>query len=100
MNVSDQSQNALDDANEIQTETETESEVVTGPDSQEEQSNETLYDQVLQSSLHNIQDNLSEDNPLLVCEVQKVVRELRRITLLWDELWIGSLLQLHHEAQR
>ncbi len=71
-----------------------------GTESQEEQPTEGFNDQVFQSSLHTILDSLSNDNPLLVSEVKMVVLELRRITLLWDELWIGSLMQLNHEAQR
>ena len=59
-----------------------------------------VNDKVFQGSLHIILDSLSNDNPLLVSEVKTVVKELRRITLLWDELWIGSLVQLNHEAQR
>ena len=69
-------------------------------DSDEEQILEGVNDKVFQGSLHIILDSLSQDNPLLVSEVTTVVRELRRITLLWDELWIGSLMQLSHEAQR
>lgn len=69
-------------------------------DSQEEQPTEGITDQVFQGSLHTILDALSNDNPSLVSEVKTVVKELRRITLLWDELWIGSLMQLNHEAQR
>ena len=59
-----------------------------------------VNDKVFQGSLHVILDSLSNGNPLLVSEVKTVVKELRRITLLWDELWIGSLVQLNHEAQR
>lgn len=53
-----------------------------------------------QSSFHVILDTLMEDNPSLVQEVKCVIQELRRITLLWDELWLGSLTQLHQEALR
>lgn len=28
------------------------------------------------------------------------MRELKRITLLWDELWLGTLLQHHAEISR
>lgn len=33
-------------------------------------------------------------------EVQLLVSELRRITLLWDELWIGALGQMHQDVMR
>ena len=69
-------------------------------DSEEEQVQEGVNDKVFQGSLHIILDALSKDNQSLVSEVKTVVKELRRITLLWDELWIGSLMQLNHEAQR
>ena len=29
-----------------------------------------------------------------------MVKELRRITLLWDELWLGSLNQHHSDIQK
>eukprot|EP00795_Rhopilema_esculentum_P008911 gene8911-16536_t len=68
--------------------------------SQDDMQQEGVNDKIFQSSLHTILDSLSSDNPCLVSEVKTVVKELRRITLLWDELWIGSLMQLNHEAQR
>jgi len=60
----------------------------------------TAEDKIMLSSLHIILDTLNEDSPKLVQEVKCVVQELRRITLLWDELWLGSLTQLHQESQR
>ena len=67
---------------------------------EEDQILDSASDKVYQSSLHIILDSLSHEKPLLVSEVTTVVKELRRITLLWDELWVGSLLQLNHDAQR
>jgi len=29
----------------------------------------------------------------MISEVQVLVSELRRVTLLWDELWLGTLVQ-------
>ena len=57
-------------------------------------------EKIMLSSLHIILDTLNEDTPQLVQEVKCVVQELRRITLLWDELWLGSLTQLNQESQR
>ncbi|XP_066926510.1 serine/threonine-protein kinase SMG1-like [Clytia hemisphaerica] len=57
-------------------------------------------EKIMLSSLHIILDTLNEDTPKLVQEVKCVVQELRRITLLWDELWLGSLTQLNQESQR
>jgi len=36
----------------------------------------------------------------MITEVQLLVAELRRITLLWDELWIGALGQLYQDVMR
>ena len=37
---------------------------------------------------------------MVVADVELVVRELRRITLLWDELWLGSLNQHYGDIQK
>ena len=36
----------------------------------------------------------------MISEVQLLVEELRRVTLLWDELWLGTLNQFHGDVQR
>ena len=36
----------------------------------------------------------------MISEVQSVVHEFRRITLLWEELWLGTLTQQHSDVQR
>lgn len=74
--------------------------VITSPTSQEEVSVVSSEEKIILSSLHIILDTLNEDTPQLVQEVKCVVQELRRITLLWDELWLGSLTQLNQESQR
>lgn len=35
-----------------------------------------------------------------IAEVQTLIHELRRITILWDELWLGTLAQHHSELTR
>lgn len=35
-----------------------------------------------------------------VLQIQQVVGELRRVTLLWDELWLGVLQQQHMHVLR
>ena len=50
-----------------------------------------------QAALQRIRNNLS---PIVVKDVEVVVHELRRITLLWDELWLGSLTQHYSDIQR
>ncbi|KAL1381154.1 hypothetical protein pipiens_013674 [Culex pipiens pipiens] len=42
-------------------------------------------------------DTLSRDAPETVKQVQVLVHELRRISLLWDELWVISLQQIYSE---
>ena len=48
-------------------------------------------------SLNKIRSKLST---IVVNDVEHVVRELRRITLLWDELWLGSLNQHYSDIQK
>lgn len=36
----------------------------------------------------------------MISEVQILVSELRRITLLWDELWLGTILQRLTDVNR
>lgn len=36
----------------------------------------------------------------MIQEVKQLVHELRRITLLWDELWLGTLNQQHIDVTR
>lgn len=41
------------------------------------------------------------DHVTCFCEqIQQVVGELRRVTLLWDELWLGVLQQQHMHVLR
>lgn len=42
-------------------------------------------------------ETLSMQSPKTVSQVQLLVRELRRISLLWDELWLLSLTQVYAE---
>ena len=36
----------------------------------------------------------------MISEVQLLVSELRRVTLLWEELWLGTLNQHHDDVTR
>ena len=47
-----------------------------------------------------IVESIRTHNPQLVSELQGFIMELRRITLLWEELWHGSLMQTHHDVTR
>lgn len=52
---------------------------------------------VLQSCFKSMVDTLSKQAPETISQVQVLVKELRRITLLWDELWLGTLAQYQSE---
>ncbi|XP_030068689.1 serine/threonine-protein kinase SMG1 isoform X2 [Microcaecilia unicolor] len=50
---------------------------------------------MMQDCYSKIVEKLSSANPTMVQQVQMLVAELRRVTVLWDELWLGVLLQQH-----
>ncbi|KAM4698242.1 serine/threonine-protein kinase SMG1 [Rhinophrynus dorsalis] len=63
---------------------------------QEEMKNGLNEDQaMMQDCYSKIVDKLSSANPTMVLQVQMLVAELRRVTVLWDELWLGVLQQQH-----
>eukprot|EP00106_Octopus_bimaculoides_P021655 XP_014789097.1 PREDICTED: serine/threonine-protein kinase SMG1-like isoform X1 [Octopus bimaculoides] len=55
---------------------------------------------IMQTCLTAIVDTLSHHNSEMIQQVQQFVQELRRITLLWDELWLGTLNQHHQDVTR
>lgn len=55
---------------------------------------------VLRNCFQSMVDTLSKQAPTAVEQVQTFVTELRRVTLLWDELWLGTLNQHHTELNR
>ncbi|XP_076852273.1 serine/threonine-protein kinase SMG1 [Brachyhypopomus gauderio] len=55
---------------------------------------------MMQDCYSKIVDTLSSGNPTMVLQVQMLVAELRRVTLLWDELWLGVLQQQHMHVLR
>jgi PI-3-kinase-related kinase SMG-1 len=54
----------------------------------------------LQSCFKTMVDTLSKQDPETIAQVQTLVKELRRITLLWDELWLGTLAQHQTEITK
>lgn len=54
----------------------------------------------LTSCYQTIVESITAHNPQLISELQGFIMELRRITLLWEELWHGSLMQTHHDVAR
>ncbi|KAF7654424.1 hypothetical protein LDENG_00070090 [Lucifuga dentata] len=55
---------------------------------------------MMQDCYSKIVEKLSLANPTMVLQVQQLVGELRRVTLLWDELWLGVLQQQHMHMLR
>ncbi|XP_028310240.1 serine/threonine-protein kinase SMG1 isoform X2 [Gouania willdenowi] len=55
---------------------------------------------MMQDCYSKIVEKLSAANPTMVLQVQQLVGELRRVTLLWDELWLGVLQQQHMQVMR
>ncbi|XP_023140718.2 serine/threonine-protein kinase SMG1 isoform X2 [Amphiprion ocellaris] len=67
----------------------------------EEMSTYSSQDQaMMQDCYSKIVEKLSLANPTMVLQVQQLVGELRRVTLLWDELWLGVLQQQHMHVLR
>lgn len=54
----------------------------------------------LQACFKTMVDTLSKQDPETITQVQTLVKELRRITLLWDELWLGTLAQHQSEITK
>lgn len=68
--------------------------------SQTSEINSKTEGDALTSCYQVIVESIRAHNPQLVSELQGFIMELRRITLLWEELWHGSLLQTHHDVTR
>ncbi|XP_077980517.1 serine/threonine-protein kinase SMG1-like [Glandiceps talaboti] len=66
-----------------------------GDDDDDDDEQDEQNRSMLQNAFGYILDNLAKYNPTLVSQVQVMVQELRRITLLWEELWLGTLNQHH-----
>ncbi|CAF2123656.1 unnamed protein product, partial [Rotaria magnacalcarata] len=54
----------------------------------------------MQNSFRLIYNVLSETNSHVVEQVKLVLHEIRRVTVLWDELWLGTMVQLQEEISR
>jgi PI-3-kinase-related kinase SMG-1 len=54
----------------------------------------------LEKSISIIIDSLKQQNAGLVKDVEDLVSELCRITLLWDEMWLAALMQRQGEVHR
>ncbi|XP_076263990.1 serine/threonine-protein kinase Smg1 isoform X2 [Rhynchophorus ferrugineus] len=65
-----------------------------------ESDNDEGVDNSLQACFKTMVDTLSKQDPETISQVQTLVKELRRITLLWDELWLGTLAQHQSEISK
>lgn len=65
---------------------------------EEEERNQSLH--MMENSLQTILSVLSQHNPTMVTMSKLLVKELRRITLLWEELWLGTLNHVQHDLTR
>lgn len=54
----------------------------------------------LTTCFNSLLDILSKQAPETVQQVQLLVRELKRVTLLWDELWLVALAQVYAECSK
>jgi PI-3-kinase-related kinase SMG-1 len=54
----------------------------------------------LQGCFKIILESVSEHSPELVVDVQRFVQELKRIRLLWEELWLGALAYRQPDVSR
>ncbi|KAI2799164.1 Serine/threonine-protein kinase smg1 [Blomia tropicalis] len=66
----------------------------------EEFNNSSLDSSIIQNCYTSLLDSLSVQNPNLITETKLFVHELRRITVLWDELWIGTLQHNLNEVKK
>lgn len=70
-------------------------------DEEEEEMNSQSVDScIMQNCYTSLLDTLALQNPNLISETKLFVHELRRITVLWDELWIGTLQHNLNEVKR
>ncbi|XP_044735996.1 serine/threonine-protein kinase SMG1 isoform X2 [Chrysoperla carnea] len=65
-----------------------------------DETDKDVTNNVLNSCFMSMVETLSKQTPETITQVQLLVKELRRITLLWDELWLGTLLQHNNEIVR
>ncbi|XP_052759875.1 serine/threonine-protein kinase SMG1-like [Mya arenaria] len=61
---------------------------------------ETEAESLLHNCILSMLNTLATNFPQMIGDVKQLIKELRRITLLWDELWLGSLNQQHGDVER
>ncbi|KAI5390340.1 uncharacterized protein LOC127101599 isoform X2 [Lathyrus oleraceus] len=58
------------------------------------------YEEKPSEELHHVLGCLRELYPRLVQDVQLMINELGNVTVLWEELWLGTLQDLHTDVMR
>ncbi|WVZ03018.1 hypothetical protein V8G54_023824 [Vigna mungo] len=58
------------------------------------------YEEKPSEELHNVLGCLRELYPRLVQDVQLMINELGNVTVLWEELWLSTLQDLHTDVMR
>lgn len=74
----------------------TSSPMISDDESEEEQQKAAI----MQNCFTALVETLARQDSHTIAEVKNLVHELRRITLLWDELWVGTLTLHHAEVNR
>ncbi|XP_067130817.1 serine/threonine-protein kinase SMG1 [Centruroides vittatus] len=74
----------------------TSSPMISDDESEEEQQKAAI----MQNCFTALVETLARQDAHTIAEVKNLVHELRRITLLWDELWVGTLTLHHAEVNR
>lgn len=69
-------------------------------DDDEEESSQSTDSCIMQNCYTSLLDTLGQHNPNLIAQTKLMVHELRRITVLWDELWIGTLQHNLNEVKK
>jgi len=93
----DKSQDEIEEEEDDDDDDEEESEEIDEDDDDVEKQETVL---AMQNSFRLIYNVLSETNAHVVGQVKLFVHELRRVTVLWDELWLGTMAQLQEEISR
>ncbi|XP_061714847.1 serine/threonine-protein kinase SMG1, partial [Cydia pomonella] len=71
------------------------------PDSDlEDTASDKVVNNELNSCFLDMVETLTKQAPKTILQVKLLVKELQRINLLWDELWLGTLLQHHSEFNK
>ncbi|GBP69513.1 hypothetical protein EVAR_88413_1 [Eumeta japonica] len=63
----------------------------------DETGSDKIVNNELNSCFLDMVETLANQAPTTILQVKLLVKELQRINLLWDELWLGTLVQHHSE---